>query len=175
MNRISNKGYLCLVLHAHMPYIRHPEHEYFLEENWLYEAISESYIPLLEMFSRLVNDGMAFSITLSISQTLIEMLNDTLLMERYEKYIERQIDLSEREMFRVRGDMNFEPIVHMYRNRFLKNEYLFREIYKRNLVSGFRALQDEERLEIVTSPATHAFLPNISQIPQAVKVQKGSK
>jgi 1,4-alpha-glucan branching enzyme len=160
-----------MVLHAHMPYIRHPEHEYFLEENWLYEAMSETYIPLLEMFSRLVNDGIAFSITLSISPTLIEMLNDKLLMDRYEKHIERQIDLSEREISRVRGDTNFEPIVQMYRNRFLKNEYLFREIYKRNLVSGFRALQDEERLEIVTSPATHAFLPNISQIPQAVKVQ----
>ncbi len=160
-----------MVLHAHMPYIRHPEHECFLEENWLHEAISETYIPLLETFSRLINDGIVFRVTLSISPTLIEMLNDALLMERYEKYIERHLDLSEREMFRVRGDMNFEPIVHMYRNRFLKSKYLFNVVYGRDLVSGFRALQNEGSLEIITSPATHAFLPNISQVPQAVKAQ----
>ena len=27
-----SKGYLALVLHAHLPYVRHPEHENFLEE-----------------------------------------------------------------------------------------------------------------------------------------------
>ena len=42
-----HKGYLCLVLHGHLPFVRHPEHEYFLEENWLYEAITETYIPLI--------------------------------------------------------------------------------------------------------------------------------
>ena len=40
------KGYLCLVLHTHLPFVRHPEEEYFLEENWLFEAITETYIPV---------------------------------------------------------------------------------------------------------------------------------
>ena len=43
------RGYLSLVLHAHLPFVRHPEHEKFLEENWLYEAITESYLPLLQL------------------------------------------------------------------------------------------------------------------------------
>ena len=30
-----HKGYLCLVLHAHLPFVRHPEEQYFLEENLL--------------------------------------------------------------------------------------------------------------------------------------------
>ena len=34
------RGYLALVLHAHLPFVRHPEHQYFLEENCLYEAIT---------------------------------------------------------------------------------------------------------------------------------------
>ena len=38
-------GYLALVLHAHLPYVRHPEHPQFLEEDWLYEAITETYLP----------------------------------------------------------------------------------------------------------------------------------
>ena len=50
-------GYLALILHAHLPFVRHPEHEHFLEEDWLFEAITETYIPLLRMTQRLVNDG----------------------------------------------------------------------------------------------------------------------
>ncbi len=42
-------GYLALILHAHLPFVRHPEHDEFLEEDWFFEAITESYIPLLEM------------------------------------------------------------------------------------------------------------------------------
>jgi 1,4-alpha-glucan branching enzyme len=45
-------GYLCLVLHAHLPYVRHPEYDDFLEEDWFYEAITETYIPILEMLGR---------------------------------------------------------------------------------------------------------------------------
>lgn len=57
-----HKGYLCIVLHAHLPYIRHPEYDYFLEENWFYEALTETYIPLLDMFNRLINDGIDFRV-----------------------------------------------------------------------------------------------------------------
>ena len=55
-----HKGYLCLMLHAHLPFVRHPEEEYFLEENWLYEAITETYIPLIKVFERLSKDNVDF-------------------------------------------------------------------------------------------------------------------
>ena len=43
-------GYLSLLLHAHLPFVRHPEHDRFLEESWLYEALLETYLPLLQTF-----------------------------------------------------------------------------------------------------------------------------
>ena len=61
------KGYLALVLHAHLPFVRHPEENFFLEENWLYEAITETYIPLLDVFERLTRDGVTFRITMSMT------------------------------------------------------------------------------------------------------------
>src|SRR4030043_82919 len=131
------KGYLCIVLHAHLPYKRHPEYDYFLEENWLYEAITETYIPLLDVFGKLINDGIDFRITLSLSPTLIEMFNDSLLMERYKRHIERLIELSEKESRRIKGDISFEPIVRMYNEKFRRVRYLFEDIYKRDLTCGF--------------------------------------
>jgi len=79
----SPKGWLCIVLHAHLPYIRHPECEFMLEENWLFEAITECYIPLLAMFDNLVNDRVPFRITWSLSPTLCSMLTDPVLQQRY--------------------------------------------------------------------------------------------
>ena len=51
----EKKGYVSFVLHAHLPFIHHPESDDYLEESWLYEAISETYIPLLTNFKKLVD------------------------------------------------------------------------------------------------------------------------
>ncbi|HZL71205.1 MAG TPA: hypothetical protein VFC86_01995, partial [Planctomycetota bacterium] len=53
MNAESRTARLCLILHAHLPFVRHPEHPTFLEEDWLFEAITETYVPILAMAERL--------------------------------------------------------------------------------------------------------------------------
>jgi len=95
-------GSLALVLHAHLPFVRHPEHEHFLEEDWFFEAITETYIPLLRMMQRLVKDGVSFKLTTSITPTLCAMLQDKLLRKRYVRHLDQLIDLSRREMERNR-------------------------------------------------------------------------
>jgi len=88
------KGYLALVLHAHLPYVRHPEYEDFLEEDWFYEAITETYIPLLKVFEGLVADGVDFRLTMSITPTLAAMFIDPLLQDRYLQHLDKLIELS---------------------------------------------------------------------------------
>ena len=68
---MKRKNYIGLVLNAHMPYVRHPEYRRFLEEDWLFEAISETYLPLLRMFKRLRSDGVNFRVTVSLSPTSV--------------------------------------------------------------------------------------------------------
>src|ERR1043165_5254741 len=93
-------GHLALILHAHLPFVRHPEQEHFLEEEWLFEAITESYLPLLQMMQRLVHDGVSFKLTMSISPTLCAMLQDQPLRERYVRHLDLLIDLVAREQKR---------------------------------------------------------------------------
>lgn len=166
-----HKGYLILILHAHLPYIRHPEHEYFLEENWLYEAITESYMPLIDVFDRLLNDNIDFRITLSLSPTLVEMFNDSFLRERYLRYINNLIELSEKELLRNRGDISFEPLARMYNNRFKRVKFLYEESCKKDLTAAFRRLGETGKVEIITTAATHSYLPVLSIYPQAVRAQ----
>jgi 1,4-alpha-glucan branching enzyme len=161
------RGYLALVLHAHLPYVRHPEHDYFMEENWLYEAMTETYIPLLIMFENLVDDGIPFKITMSMSPTVCSMLTDSLLQERYTKYIDRLIELAEREIERTRNNPAFETCAQMYLHKFSH----CRRISQVNLVTQFKALQDKGYLEIITCGATHGYFPVMQYNPRAVNAQ----
>jgi 1,4-alpha-glucan branching enzyme len=165
------QGYLSLVLHAHLPFVRHPEHEDFLEEDWLFEAISETYLPLLVAFDRLADEAVPFRLTLTLTPTLVAMLRDELLMARYAQRLDRLCELSEREVHRTRHDDTFRPLAQFYRDHLAALRCAFHDRYHRDVVGGFRRLQDAGHLDIVTSGATHGFLPLMQQRPEAVKAQ----
>jgi len=90
------QGYLSLVLHAHLPFVRHPEHERFLEENWLFEAITDTYVPLLRTIEGWSNDRMQAPISLTLSPTLCTMLMDPLLQSRYRRHLDDLLDLAKK-------------------------------------------------------------------------------
>ena len=165
------KGYLALVLHSHLPFVRHPEQDRFLEENWLFEAITETYIPLLEVFERLEQEEVPFRLTVSVSPTLAEMLRDELLQARYLAHLERSIELAEREVRRTRHDAALAPLARMYLDRFRSCRESFTGKYKRNLLPALAGLQKRGRLELITSCASHGFLPTLAQVPAAVRAQ----
>ena len=165
------KGFLCLVLHAHLPYVRHPEYESFLEEDWLFEAITESYIPLLDVFDNLILDNINFRVTLSLSPSLVCMLEDSLLQERYVRHLEKLLELSETEISRTRNDPDFHLLAIYYYRLFSRSLAIFRDRYNGRLVSAFKKFQDLGALEIITTSATHAMIPLLKVEPSAVKGQ----
>ena len=134
-------GYLCIVLHAHLPFVRHPEYPDFLEEDWLYEAISETYIPLLTAFNRLRDEGVKFRLTMSMTPPLCEMLSDPLLQERYLRHIYKLCELAEKEVERThRSAPEFHSSALMYRGHFNDCREVFEDRYGRNIIQGFRQL-----------------------------------
>lgn len=167
------KGYLALVLHAHLPYVRHPEHEFFLEERWFYEAVTECYIPLIHVFESLVNEGVDFRITMSITPTLMSMLSDELLQHRYSKHITKLIELAEKEVERTKWEPHFNNIAQMYRNSFIEASRTFHDRYHRNLLTAFKKFQDLGVLEVITCGATHGYLPLLGVKRESVRAQIG--
>ncbi len=165
------KGYLSLILHAHLPFVRHPEYEEFLEERWLFEALTETYMPLLSMLEGLIHDKINFKLTMNISPSLCEMMADKLLQERYIKYLNKMIELCEKEVERTRFCEDFHKLALMYYYRFSHTKDKFINRYKRNILTQFKALQEKGNLEIITCSATHGFLPLLSVDKEAVKAQ----
>jgi len=165
-------SYLALVLHAHLPFVRHPEHEHFLEEDWLFEAISETYIPLLVMMQGLVRDGIPFKLTMSITPTLCAMLRDPLLQERYVRHVDSLIELSNRELVRNFKHEQLRPLAEFYLEHFRESRRLFVDVWRCDLLAQFRGLREQGALEIIASAATHGLLPIIQQQSrEAVRAQ----
>jgi len=164
------QGYLSIVLHAHLPFVRHPEHEKFLEESWLFEAVTETYIPLIQILEGWRRDGMETPITISLSPTLCSMLLDPLLQQRYEKYLDGLIALAEKEIHRTHWDRAFRELAWMYHHEFSLARETWRH-YGGNLVDAFKKFQDENRIEIITTAATHALLPLLANHPSSIRAQ----
>ena len=165
-----NRGYLCFVLHTHLPFVRHPEFDDFLEEDWLYEAITETYIPLIDVFERLVKDAVDFRLTMSLTPTLISMLGDSLLQERYLKHIHKLIELAHKEVERTRFEPEFNPLARMYLERFSLCRDVFNQ-YNRNLLFAFKKFQDLGKIEIITSAATHSYFPLMDVAKSSIRAQ----
>ncbi|MGA7275220.1 MAG: 1,4-alpha-glucan branching protein domain-containing protein [Candidatus Udaeobacter sp.] len=165
-------GYLALVLHAHLPFVRHPEHEHFLEEDWFFEAVTESYIPLLRIMQRLLDDSVPFKLTMSLTPTLCAMLQDKLLRERYVQHLDNLIDLSAREQQRHRNHPQLCELPDFYLKMFCETRTFFVDERRCDLLSLFRELRDAGALEIIASAATHGLLPILQQqVHQAARAQ----
>ncbi|MCX5777366.1 MAG: DUF1957 domain-containing protein [Candidatus Firestonebacteria bacterium] len=164
------KGYLAIVLHAHLPYIRHPEHNDFLEEDWFFEAVFETYIPLLLVYERLVEDNVDFRITMSLTPPLINMLTDPLLQDRALRHIEKLIELSEKELRRTELEPHFNNVAKMYNWKFNEYRAYFLK-YNKNIVGWFKKFSDLGKLEIITCGATHGYLPLMRVNEKAVRAQ----
>jgi len=165
------KGFLSIVLHAHLPYVRHPEHTSFFEENWLFEAMTECYIPLIGVLDRLQDDNIDYRLTLSLSPPLITMLRDGLLQSRYLKHLNRLIELAEKEVARTRNQPEYHKLARLYRRFFLKALDTYQNRYQGDLLAAFIKHHATGRLELITCAATHGFLPLLSISETAVRTQ----
>lgn len=164
------QGYFCLVLHAHLPFVRHPEHERSLEETWLFEALIETYIPLLQLMERWQDDRIRAPLTLTLSPTLCAMLSDPLLQARFSKHLDALIELAEREAHRTIWEKAFHELAVFYLDRLNRVRTCYYAA-DGNLLNSFRKLQEAGALEIITTAATHAVLPLLMSHSPSVRAQ----
>ncbi|MGI6440142.1 MAG: glycoside hydrolase family 57 protein [Sphaerochaetaceae bacterium] len=161
-----------LILNAHMPFVRHPEYPRFLEEDWFFEAIAETYLPLLRMLKKLRSEQVPYRITISLSPTICAMFNDPVLQGRFTEYLHLHQELGERELIRVQDQQpEVRHLVQMYLDTLKLNLQEYFEVYECNLLDGFRDLEASGHLELITTAATHAYLPMYADYPAAINAQ----
>ncbi len=166
-------GYYALVLHAHLPFVRHPEHRRFLEEDWFFEALSDTYVPLLALFEKLLEEDVRFQVTLSVSPPLLNMLEDTLLLERYRRRLEGLIELAAKEVVRTRWEPKLNPVAAHYHATWSATHRQVFDAWGGHPLRALKRLVGSPAIEPMATAATHAYLPLAAPAAQRVQIQLG--
>ncbi|MBI5669504.1 MAG: DUF1957 domain-containing protein [Chloroflexi bacterium] len=162
-------GAFTFVLHTHLPYARLAGRWPHGEE-WIHEATSETYIPLLQTLYDLKDDGVPFRLTLSITPVLAEQLTDPIVLDHFDQYLNDRVEAARQDIsFFSDGAAPDSPDLHLrylaewYQRRYEAVQRAFRDRFSRDIIGAFRRLQDDGYLEIITSAATHGYLPLLSR------------
>jgi 1,4-alpha-glucan branching enzyme len=164
---MSGKGAFNLVLHSHLPYARLAGRWPHGEE-WLHEAATETYIPLLQTLYALKDDHIPFHLTLGLSPVLCEQLADSTVQANLVTYLDEKIAAATRDMghFSTRTDKEAEHLsmlAQWHRDNFQAIKYAFLDRFQKDIIGAFRRLQDDGNIELMVSAATHAYLPLLSR------------
>jgi len=165
------KGYLALLLHAHLPYVRHPEYQDALEERWFYDAITQCYLPLLFTMEEMAAAGIPFRFTMSLTPPLAAMLEDPLLLARFAQRLQDLIELGGREIERTAHRPAEQKLARLYHAHLQRCREAFVNRYQADLRQAFFAWQAKGCIEIIASAATHGYLPLLAINPAAVQAQ----
>ena len=168
--RAGSVGDVAIVLHAHLPWTKHPEHATSLEEGWLYEALWECYLPLVGLLTRIAERGRRErpACTLSVSPPLACMLRDAHHRARFEAYADRL----ESRIARARADTSLEPFaaaIDAHAARLLASRATWKA-WGGDVTRALAHLADAGVVELGTTSATHAYLPGLRS-PAAVRAQ----
>jgi 1,4-alpha-glucan branching enzyme len=154
------EGYVVLVLHAHLPYvIGHGKWPH--GSDWLCEAVSETYIPLLNLLHRLSAEGRHAGFTVGITPVLCEMLASPDFPPLFEAYCVEKTEAARRDgrTFALGGRTKEEELAEKWGDFYSGRLRDFEQLYRRDLLAAFRHFQDIGQVDIIASAATHAYLP----------------
>jgi len=155
-------GYFALVLHAHLPYVlyhgRWPH-----GTDWLCEATAECYLPLLNELGKLVFEGVDFRVTINISPILCEQLANPGFQKEFDGYVRNKIDAAHKDIlyFEKAGFARRAELARMWIEYYEKILNDFDDRYHGDILSAFAKLWDAGYIEVLTSAATHGYLPLI--------------
>jgi len=164
-----------IVLEAHLPFVKEYNEEEDLsqagKESRFFAAISETLLPLLEIFDRLENDHVPFQMGLAISPILCHMLNDEHLIKKYLHYTEKQIEFGKQEIERTAGHSELKNLAELSYNRIINKRITFTERYEKNILKTIDYYQRRGKIEILAGTATNAFLPFIGYNAESLQAQ----
>jgi 1,4-alpha-glucan branching enzyme len=133
--------------------------------DWLYEAAAESYLPLLEVFERLRDEGLAPRVNISFTPVLIEQLKSPSFATGFKEYLRMKIEIArkDRSHFEKIGSQPLHSLTEYWENWYAGILDLFSGRCREDIIGAFRKLQDEDQIEVLTSAATHGYFPLLSE------------
>lgn len=153
-------GSFCLVLHTHLPWLAH-HGAWPVGEEWLHQAWSFSYLPVLDLLERLGGEGRRELLTLGMTPVLAAQLDDPYCLAAQHTWLgfwlARAHGLAGRREEHLRTLAGYE---HRGATRALE---AFETRWRHGGSPPLRALADAGVMELLGGPATHPFTPLLDE------------
>ena len=156
--------HFSLVLHSHIPYVlAHGSWPHGMD--WLFEAAAESYLPLLDVFERLRDEGTPPRVNISFTPVLMEQLKSSSFATGFMEYLRMKIEIARRDRsyFEKTGAKPLLALTEYWEGWYSGLLESFSGRHQQDILGAFRKLQDDGQLEVLTSAATHGYLPLLSK------------
>lgn len=153
-------GRFVLCLHSHMPYVlSHGKSPHGTD--WIHESAAECYLPILHALDRLRNEGIHPRWTINMTPILAEQLEDPTFKSGFVAYCEEKIEaaISDQKRFELEGPLWMQGLAAMWQRHYTQALVEFKHQWGRSIIEGFKFFQDEGCVELITSGATHGYLP----------------
>ncbi|MBQ2481302.1 MAG: hypothetical protein II516_08655, partial [Treponema sp.] len=164
---------LIIVIAAEQGYIRNQKTDegFSAQNDILFGAITDTYIPLLNLFTKLSAENIPFKLGLVLSPVLCTLLSDEVVQEQYINYLDRRIALGDVELERNKNDPAVLDQVRSCLARLQKTRVDFTDRYQKNLVAAFKEFAQKEYVELIATAATYAYLPHYADLKEALNAQ----
>jgi 1,4-alpha-glucan branching enzyme len=159
-----------LALHTHLPYVlnhgRWPH-----GSDWLTEATLDTYLPMLEALLALEAEGTPTPATIGITPVLANQLASPDLVKELETFFEQRLAASREApaQLEAEGSGYLIPVAKFWEDRILRLRRFY-ESLDGDMTGAFRGLAERGRIELISSAATHGFLPMLGA-EQSIRLQ----
>ena len=161
----SPSGYMCFFINAHLPYMAPLTANAAYQDEWLCTTLFESYLPLLELFDRLAEEGIPYCVNLGISPVVMEMIGSPIVSDRFDGYLEKRLQICQKELEASANQPDIFPLARYFASAVQKRVQLFRERYRGRVIATINRLVHCGNLELLAATATGAYLPLLSSSP----------
>ena len=152
-------GEVALVLHTHLPYLRH-HGVWPVGEEWLFQAWATSWLPVTWLLERLAEDGHRDLLTLGVTPTVAHQVADRRLADDLGTWLGGQVWRSEEQRWHHLMPREVRDLSNVFWRRFSRLLDHHQDVQRRGgLLAVWADLASRGVIELLGGPATHPYLP----------------
>ncbi|MCL1812444.1 MAG: DUF1957 domain-containing protein [Treponema sp.] len=164
--------YISLIIFCHHPFVcTEPKGDFSEEEHDFFEALSETWLPILDLFELLEEENLPFRLGMVLSPSLCGLLQDNRLLERFLEWMEKRIDFGKKELKRCAANEEMKILAEQYYNRDCRIKTAMTEKYNMDILGAFADYHEKGKVEFLLTTATNSYLPFYASMGEAIRAQ----
>ncbi|ATY10181.1 DUF1957 domain-containing protein [Amycolatopsis sp. AA4] len=168
----ASEGTFCLVLHSHLPWLPH-HGSWPVGEEWLYQAWTHSYLPVVDLLRRFAAEGRRDVLTLGMTPVLAAQLDDPYAIRACHDWVGHWQLRTQHASTLWRGDPLLRDLAAAEHQAAMHATAELETRWRHGFSPILRSLVDSDTIELLGGPLAHPFQPLLDQRVRRFALQAG--